>query len=193
MKITPTLPARPCRLGSRAPAARPPRCAVALPRPDPVARAIRGAEQAAFSNEQKTTIILLARSAFRRIGHRAGQPFDEWRREQQVLAGAKPSLRACVNADFKHLEAHFAAIAGQSRRAFRVAVAAQTQDREMARAKLLQECAAAAPWLPDARGYAAGFLRNKRGSEVEDASARDLWHAVFIIRRRVNQLKRAAR
>lgn len=159
-------------------------------KPDPVARAIRGAAGAALSNEQKAALVMMAREAFEKQGHRTGMAFDEWRYEQTEIACGKASLRAATNGDYKSIEAHFKMIAGKPRAAVRAAIAAQTQDRTFARAKLDAEIVKVSDVLPNARNYAAGFLRNARNVELDDATATQLWSAVFLIRRRAQQLRR---
>jgi hypothetical protein len=66
------------------------------------------------------------------------------------------------------------------------------EPRTWALRRLEIEAEAAADVLPQAMRYAAGFLLHKRGVPLADAGERDLWHAVFVVRRRAQQLRRAA-
>ena len=163
---------------------------------NPVDRAMAGAASAPLTNEQKRDIVLLARKAFARqrdIGALGPEADGEvWRRIQMLLVVERRSLTTCVNADYAALKAHFLALSGNEVRAQAVALKAGCEDRTWALAKLRNECVAAADVMPRAFEYAAGFLRNARGVTIDEASAKQLWHAVFVVRRRTQQLRRAA-
>jgi hypothetical protein len=157
-------------------------------------RAMNGAALAPLNNRQKAVICILARKAFDRLAESgaigdAAEP-ENWRREQQKMAVGKIHLTECRNADYLALKARFQDLAGNPVAALRNHLRAATEPRSWALAKLRKECAAAADVLPGAWNYAAGFLRNKRGVAIEDCPDRDLWHAVFMIRRRAAQLRR---
>ncbi len=152
-------------------------------------RAMQGAEMAPLTTEQKKRLILLERTAFNRARGTATD-FEAWRRVEQFKACGKAYLTASVNGDYKKLRAHFLLLAGYSRAAAREYIAAQSEPRQWAMAKLQQECRAAADVLPAAMSYARGFLMNKRGLDLDDCPAKDLWHAVYLIRRRAHQLRR---
>ena len=99
-------------------------------------------------------------------------------------------LTDCRNADYLALKARFQDLAGNPVAAFRNYVRSGNEPRAWALKKLTIECDRAADVLPNAWDYAAGFLRNKRGLAIEECSERDLWHAVFLVRRRAAQLRR---
>jgi hypothetical protein len=109
---------------------------------------------------------------------------------QQLMAVGREHLTACRNADYLTLKARFQDLAGEPVKAFRNHLRAANEPREWALAKLRKECAAAADVLPRAWDYAAGFLLHKRGLAIDDCPAKDLWHAVFVVRRRAAQLRR---
>lgn len=162
-----------------------------------VGRAMNGAALQALTNEQKTRLVLLAREAFDHLVARgalgdAAEP-DVWRREQCMQAVERPGLTACRNEDYLPLRAHFLRVLGRADAAEIAAMRAWTDPRRQALAKLRQECEAAADVMPAAGAYAAGFVRNKRGVAIDDADAKTIWHAVFIVRRRAAQLRRSAK
>jgi hypothetical protein len=121
----------------------------------------------------------------------AAEP-EVWRKEQQLRAVGKSSLTACCNKDYLALKARFQDLAGEHVTAFRNHLRAENEPRAWALAKLRRECAAAADVLPRAWDYAAGFLHNKRGVSIEECPEKDIWHAIFTVRRRAAQLRRAA-
>ena len=160
-------------------------------------RAMNGAALAPLNNRQKAAICILARRAFEHLAESgslgdAAEP-ENWRHEQQYLAVGKTHLTDCRNADYLAIKARFQDLAGNPVAAFRTHLRAANEPRSWALIKLRKECAAAADVLPRAWDYAAGFLLNKRGLAIEDCSERDLWHAVFLIRRRAVQLRKKAR
>ena len=168
-------------------------------------RAMNGAALAPLNNRQKAAICILARRAFSCLAASGAlgptlnasrsthDVFKEWRREQQRLAVGKIHLTDCRNADYLALKARFQDLAGNPVAAFRNYVRSGNEPRAWALKKLTIECDRAADVLPHAWDYAAGFLRNKRGLAIEECSERDLWHAVFLVRRRAAQLRRKAR
>lgn len=157
-------------------------------------RATGGAALAPLSNKQKRTLILLAKRAFRRCMElgtiEETTDFDAWRHHQQVMAVERGSLTVCTNEDFNFLKAHYLGQIGQTERANEIRVKAACEPRIWAKHKLDAECDAAADVLPHAREYAAGFLRNARGVDMDSASPKQLWHAVYVVRRRAAQLRR---
>lgn len=156
-------------------------------------KAVRGAALAPLSNEQKKTIILLAKRAYSRLQVSSVSlhpSFDDWRRSEQKLAVERGSLTLCTNEDFLFLKAHFLSLLGQKDTAGTLRVRAGCEPRIWALNRLERECDDAADVLPRARDYAAGFLRNARGVTLDQASEKQLWHAIYIIRRRASQLRR---
>ena len=118
------------------------------------------------------------------------EDFDTWRREQCMQAVERPGLTACRNEDYLPLQAHFLRLLGRRDAAAIAARRAWDDPRRQALAKLQHECEAAADVMPAAWNYAAGFVQNKRGVSIDDADAKTIWHAVFLIRRRAGQLRR---
>jgi hypothetical protein len=155
-------------------------------------RAIDGAALAPLSREHKRNLVLWARRAYNILVARgtALQPFDDWRHREQKLAVERASLTLCTNEDYLFLLAHFMRMAGRTVEAQRTVSRAVVEPRTWAMARFDRECRKAADVLPAAREYAAGFLRNARGVDLDDASERMLWHAIFVIRRKASQLRR---
>ena len=151
-------------------------------------RAVSGAALAPLSGEQKRNLVLLARDAWAREGH--AEDFDTWRRRHCMMAVEKPGLTACRNEDYNPLRAHFLSLLGRKTEASRCGVRQFSDPRRQAQVKLEEECLDAADVLPRAREYAAGFLRNARKVSIEEADAKTIWHAIFVVRRRAAQLRR---
>jgi hypothetical protein len=171
-------------------------------------RAVAGAALAPLTVEQKRNLVLLARDAWARETHigrarppdapptnhsaaKAAEGFDFWRRRHCMMAVEKPGLTACRNEDYNPLRAHFLMLLGRKTEADRCGVRQFSDPRRQAQVKLEEECLDAADVLPGARAYAAGFLRNARKTSVEEADAKTLWHAIFVVRRRAAQLRKA--
>jgi hypothetical protein len=155
---------------------------------NPADKAVAGAALAPLTNEQKTGLILLARQAWE-TAHQT-LPFDDWRRQQVLFAVERPGLTACRNEDYLPLRAHFLRLLGRLDAAEIAATRVWEDPRRQALAKLQHECRTAQDVMPAAWNYAAGFVRNKRNVSIDDADARTIWHAVFLVRRRAAQLRR---
>jgi len=166
------------------------------------AAAVAGGASAPLSALQKQELCILARKAYARAramgdavnplddGMSESQAFETWRRLQQFAACGQGSLRLCCNNDYLTLRAHFLALAGAVRQAREVAARHATEPRQWARARLRKECDAAADVMRDAWGYAAGFLRKRRGLDIASCDEKALWQAIFLVRRRAGQLRR---
>jgi hypothetical protein len=162
---------------------------------NPADKAVAGAALAPLTNEQKTGLILLARQAYgtthptQSTTHEV-LSFDDWRRQQVLFAVERPGLTACRNEDYLPLRAHFLRLLGRTGAAEIAAARVWEDPRRQALAKLQHECRTAQDVMPAAWNYAAGFIRNKRNVSIDDADARTIWHAVFLVRRRAAQLRR---
>lgn len=166
-------------------------------------RAVAGAALAPLTNEQKTTLVLLAKEAWeketrdhrqqtrdQRPETRDQSSFEDWRHEQCQQCVERPGLTACRNEDYLPLRAHFLRLLGRDAAAEIALQRTWDDPRRQALAKLRAECEAAADVMPAAWNYAAGFVRNKRGVSIDDADAKTVWHAVFLVRRRAGQLRK---
>jgi hypothetical protein len=139
-------------------------------------------------------LVLLAKEAFDRLVEAGtlgdAAEFAVWRHEQCLQCVEQRGLTACRNEDYLPLRAHFLRLLGR-KAAAEIALQRTWDDpRRQALAKLRAECEAAADVMPAAWNYAAGFVRNKRGVSIDDADAKTVWHAVFLVRRRAGQLRR---
>lgn len=161
---------------------------------DAATRAVNGAALAPLSAEQKTRLVLLAREAFTRLTETGvlgdAAEFGPWRHEQCQQAVERPGLTACRQEDYLPLQAHFLGLLGRKAAAEVSLQRAWDDPRRQAFAKLRSECQAAADVMPAAWNYAAGFCQNKRKVGIDDADAKTIWQAVFLIRRRAGQLRR---
>ena len=154
-----------------------------------------GAALAPLSTLQRQELARLARRAFDRLCTRGElgdtAEFDAWRHEQAMQVVERPGLRLCRNEDYLLLRAHFMRILGHEEQAGRMEARAAMEPRSWAIARLRAECRQAADVLPKAWDYATGFIRNKRKVSIEDADERTIWHAIYTVRRRVQQLRRS--
>lgn len=161
-------------------------------------KAIQGAAMAPLSKDQKKSLVLLARRAFNVSqkstfdNHQSAISFDSWRHSQQLQAVERSSLCTCTNEDFLFLKAHYLRILGEEEKAGAVRVKASVEPRIWALARLQQECEAVKEYFPGAYNYASGFLRNARKIDIDHASEKQIWHAIYIVRRRSAQLRRSA-
>lgn len=166
------------------------------------AAAVAGGASAPLSALQKREICILARKAYARAratgdavnplddGMSETQAFEIWRRLQQFSACGQGSLRLCCNNDYLPLRARFLELAGAARQAREVAARHLTEPRQWARSRLRRECTEAGDVMRDAWGYAAGFLRKRRGLDITTCDEKAIWQAIFLIRRRAGQLRR---
>lgn len=166
---------------------------------DVVARAIQGSLNAPLNADQKRALAATARKAYdQHGGSQTGMTFEDWRHEQQHQACGKASLREATQNDFKLLRGHFDKLTGRAVDAFRqfLGQSGEGQRRELALAKLRHVCdeAAAVPLSEFANGtsallYAEGFLRKQRGVTLDTAHPKQLWHAVFVMERKLKSLR----
>jgi len=158
-------------------------------------KAIHGAALAPLTNEQKKRLILLARRAFAKQSEisnlKSEISFDAWRHAQQVQAVERSSLCSCTNEDYLFLKAHYLRLLGEEEKAEVLQVKAVCEPRLWALSRLHKECEAAADVIPGALKYAEGFLRNCRKINLDQASEKQLWHAIYVVRRRASQLRRS--
>lgn len=152
-------------------------------------RAQRGAAMAPLSREQKMHLVLAAKEAHAVAG--GGENFDAWRAEQAYRAVGR-RISTARNEDYLPLRAHFRNLAGDSGRAFRDHMRSHDEPRAQALHRLRIECQAAADVLPGAEAYVRGMLRNK-GTSLDDASPKQLWHAIFTLRRKCQLERKKAR
>jgi hypothetical protein len=144
-----------------------------------------------LSNEQKAKIAQLARraylawperEAFEAINSDRSKTtcFESWRHVEQGKACGVQSLRACTQAHWGRLVAHFQALAGDAAGATRTRARDADNDRRIARYKLGQ--ALQERGLKEA--YAATICRRQYRCGLEDASAKQLWSLIFTVRSR---------
>jgi hypothetical protein len=144
-----------------------------------------------FSKKQKRDIAQLARKAydawpdreaFELINSEQSKTacFESWRHFEQGKACGLQSLRACTQAHYGRLVAHFQALAGNAAGAARTLAHDADNDRRIARFKLDE--ALRERGLKEA--YAATICRRQYRCGLDDASAKQLWSLVFTVRNR---------
>ena len=148
-----------------------------------------GAALQSLSREQIRSLVLLARRAFAAEFPPTDEPFDAWRHRQCQMAVERPGLTACRNEDFLPLKAHFLRLLGDEAGAEEAQLRASGEARRQAWWGLERACNAAADVLPAAWQYASGFMRNKRGCGLDDADAKALRHAAYVVSRKAAALR----
>ena len=115
----------------------------------------------------------------------AGHPFHAWRHAQ---AGR---LSQCRQEDYARILEFALRLQGRSKQADAVAVQATCEPRARALHafhQAVRECRDAA-WAAgdktfDPIAYAGGFLRKKRGVNLDDADAKAIWHAYYLLKKK---------
>lgn len=148
-----------------------------------------GAGTGLLSPRQRQGLARLARKAWELAG--CGETFDDWRHAEVLAETGRAGLTSCENRHYLPLRARWEAMTGDRLQATKDMLRATREEVTWARASLDRACREAADVLPDARGYAAGFLRNIRQTSLEAADPKQLRDAMFTIRRRAAQLRRA--
>lgn len=135
-----------------------------------------------FSNEQKASICILARTAADSMGLSfvSTAHFREWRQEQQFKAVGKQSLTECVQDDFLPVKAHFLNLAGKSVPAMNAHLEHQTEPERIAMHKLAEALAV----IGKPMAYAAAICRNQNKCELSEANSKQIWRLVFTIKNR---------
>jgi len=164
----------------------------------PTHRAIDGGLNAPLTKHQFAVLCMAARQAYdvhSKLGMvDAGDDFETWRHREQFRCIGVYSLRVARQRHYRPMMSHWLDLQGRPMQALDSRMRAALDADNQARAQLRAECNRAGEWFgssADALQYAAGFLRHKRHVDVGTAHAKDLWHAIYIIRRRVCQLKRS--
>ena len=143
-----------------------------------------------LTKKQIKSLVLLAWKAYGMEFPPPDIDFDEWRHRQCMITVERAGLTDCRNEDYLPLRAHFQALLGNEEQAAADWMKHEEEPRSWAMHKLDWECRAAAEVMPEAKRYAAGFVRNKRNVELSEADDKTLWHAMYVVRRRAQQLRK---
>jgi hypothetical protein len=144
-----------------------------------------------LSIEQKRTIAVLARKAYDAWPEREGFElinselsktacFESWRHVEQGKACGVQSLRACTQAHYGRILAHFQTLAGNAAGATQTLARDADNDRRIARFKLDQALRERG-LRPD---YASSICRRQYRTDLDSANAKQLWRLVFTVRNR---------
>jgi hypothetical protein len=131
-----------------------------------------------LSREQKARICIMAREAFQITTDDAD--FTDWRRDQQLRACGKESLKEAVQSDYLPLRAHFENLLGKSDRALETHLRAAQEPQRIAMMKLRAACDDAGLDL----AYPSKICRQQYKCELDEANANQLWRLVFTVRNR---------
>lgn len=146
---------------------------------------------APLSNKQKAYLAQLINQAYAKVVGHAGPgvaSVEDWRHSQVAAACGKFGLKCCDQNDYKRVEAHFLELLGESSRAFRAHVAAETEPRRQAEAVLTRELERFGMRL----AYAEAICRQQFKCGLFDASEGQLWKLVYTVRNRGNARKKEA-
>jgi hypothetical protein len=152
-----------------------------------IERAMLGAQTAPLSKRQRQRLmarfVVPAWVAHRKAGL-AGEDLEDWRREEQFKACHKTHLRAATQADWPLLCGHFLRLLGRVEEARGYELRSAGGSLAVARHKLREALAAAAPVIEQPEAYAAAICRSKfKTRNLADLSARQVWVLVFDMRR----------
>jgi hypothetical protein len=136
---------------------------------------------AKLSKGEKTHLAIEARKAYAKMeGNGAtDESFDEFRHRIALQACGR-RISEALRADYSALAAAFAAIRGDTGRAFHIAQRGETEGRRIAAHKLKQALSAAG--LAD--GYAATICLQQFKTGIESASTKQLWSLFYTITNR---------
>ena len=168
-------------------------------------KAMEGAGAHAMSDGQKRELCMLARQAYDQARRSGAAPdpaddgmcattaFNVWRRLRQQEACGIGSLKEATNQDYLTIKGFWLRQLGRTPQADKTEARRLGEKVTWAMDRLKRELAAASDVLPGGRQYIEGFLRNKRGVSLEEASVKQIWQAIYTLRRRAGQLRRKQR
>jgi hypothetical protein len=162
-------------------------------------RAIAGQAGGVVSKRQVRDLILTALKAYgnqQRAGM-ADEPFDVWRKAALHDACGRQSFRAVTQGEYGDVLGYFLQLQGVSARARKAAQQSKAADEaERARYALRRECESLADAFGSAAGaeaYADALLERIHKTDIEEASAKQLWQVVFTMRNRAKGKMRCKR
>jgi hypothetical protein len=176
-------------------------------RGDAIERAIDGAAATPLTSAQRQRLAMAGRRVWQlcREAGQTAETFEAWRRREALLAVERAGLRACLQADYAPLLAHFALLeaaacvelrrgreakaAGERNQALRVKAA--VEPRRVALWRLAAECEAARDVIEQPQTYVASIARARfKTADLGELSERQVWILVFDLRR--NAFRRRA-
>lgn len=156
---------------------------------NPLDAAVHGASGAPLTVLQKKQLCMLARAVFAQQQRAGVAPasgpgvFDRWRYEQNFKSCHKEHLRACTQADWPLLRAHYLRIQGRRQEARTLETRAATNDVRVAQFKLNQACEEARDVIGDPRAYVGHICVTRYQRNLSELTARQLWVLIFDLRR----------
>lgn len=139
--------------------------------------------QEPLTREQKASLSVLARRAWRRLGR--GEKEDAWRQAQAIKAVGH-RISEGRQRDFLPLRAHFLDLAGHSGTALDTLMAAESEPHRIAMFKLGQACSERG--LPLA--YPEAICRRQYRCSLAEASSSQIWRLIFTVRNRRQETRR---
>ncbi len=152
---------------------------------------VSGAALKTLSKDQIHALVMLAREAWQQEFPPSDLDFDVWRHRQVMATVERGGLTQCRNEDFLFLKAHFLKLLGRDAEAGAALARHELEPRTWAWHKFqeaVREAKDAAAAAGDKRfdpiAYAGGFLRRKRGVNLDDADTKSIWQAYYLLRRK---------
>jgi len=157
----------------------------------PLRSRAEGAAMAPLSNAQKQKLAAMAHYAWMEVA--PDQDFDDWRHDEVKAIVGKGGFRECVNADYNPLKARWLDLVGNATGEFKASFKSISEPRSWALFSLHKETKLAEDVMPRAMDYARGMIRNIAGINLDDATDKQIWRAVYAVRRKAQKLRREKR
>jgi hypothetical protein len=140
-------------------------------------------DMAPLTREQKASLSMLARKAWRRLGR--GENENAWRHAQAIKAVGR-RISEGVQRDFLPLRAHFLDLAGHTGAALDTLLAAESEKHRIALFKLGQACSQRG--LP--LSYPEAICKRQYRCSLAEATAPQIWRLFFTVRNRRQETRR---
>ena len=170
-------------------------------RPSALDRAVSGAAGAPLSAQQRQRLCALASRAWKQRCAQglAAAPvagvvdpglFERFRHEENFKSCHKEHLRACTQADWPALKAHYLRLLGDREQARRLELRQATQGAAMALAKLRAEAERAGDVIARPFDYVGAIARARFKLPLEQLGAKQIWTLVFDLRRNAQRRRK---
>ena len=158
-------------------------------------KAMQGSASAPLNSEQRRRLMgwLIVPAHHKRVADGlTAEDLDAWRHEEIFKACGRGGLRACTQADYPRLMAHFLRILGRADAARAWDLRASCGGAAVARLKLRTEMDKARATIGDVESYVGAICRRQFGCDVRNATEKQTWSLYFTLRNR-SRRKRCAR
>jgi hypothetical protein len=153
-------------------------------------KAMHGSAQAPLNSEQRRTMmarLIVPAHRKRMADGLTGEDLDTWRYEEIFKACGRGQLRACTQADYPRLVAHFLRILGRVEQAREWDLRVGCSGLAVARQKLRAEMANARDAIGNVEAYVGSICRRQFGCDMRDATEKQTWSLYFTLRNRARK------